>query len=641
MKKIYGIICFLALTFVGCKNDAIDIDKVATPEPFKTLSVTVSTTSAYEKYGLVDYQNYLGSNPGSYVGVTSLLYNSNGMLVDSVSSYSRTFNNISQSFGNLLSGEYTLITFETIVDASNGYKSNNWRLIDINKLETVQIHNEKYDRVDWQYSIGVSTNNIVINVSSDSQVSASPQPIGVLLDLGYENFAQSGYIWLGFELKNTASGYYLNPALSVTERYKYDDGYNAQNTWSSRGYFYESSGLPSSDSKKFYMLESGNIPYCFGATDELNESGGFSFHALPSDNAYFNFVDGEYYKAYAYYKGFGDDLATFVGSQSEFTSWRTKLLSAIADTPLYEEPYIVWGASASTVQAFMSSYEAFYDSPQEVRENLYGLTYYGKYKEAQIRYFFNTAVGDLSFVNVFWKPGVTSTYEVSSFLSNKGYSYEGSEDGVEYFSKEDINTGVKVLVNNSGYIVAQYYQLVSEEKPSQLFSLPYMQWGGSVSDVQAYMSSYSPGNNTAEQVDEYYRLWYYGKDSEIQIHYFFNNADGDLSFVNVFFAPEEAYDNIFDQLVKFGFSFVEYNQDDAIYWYWSSNYSTWAAVLENSSGYKYIQFFGGTSSNSRSRQMSVKKQTVEIKGSGSLSRKGTVKRFKGYDNLDVSQSIKM
>ena len=225
MKKILGLIGLVGILLTSCKNDAIEISRVPTPEPPKTLSLSISTTSAYEKYGLADYQNYLGSNSTTYIAVTSLLYNSSGTLVDSASSYSRTFNAISQSFSGLYNGSYTIITFETLVDSSNGFKSNNWQLKDINNISTVQVHNEKYNHVSWQYSVGVSTQVVEIN-SADRQIEISPKPIGVLLDFGYENYGKSGYIWTAFELKNVASGYNLNPSLSANERYTYDDGYN-------------------------------------------------------------------------------------------------------------------------------------------------------------------------------------------------------------------------------------------------------------------------------------------------------------------------------------------------------------------------------------------------------------------------------
>lgn len=533
MKKILGIIGLFGLVLMSCKNDAIDIEKTATPEPPKSLSISVSTTSAYEKYGLTDYQNYLGSNSNVYIGVTSLLYDSNGVLVDSVSSYSRTFNTLTQTIDDVYNGQYTLITFETFVDRTKGFMSNNWRLADVNKLETVQIHNEEYNVVDWQYSIGVSTSTVTVNSNTQTSVQANstPKAIGVLLDLGYENFNKSGYIWLGFELKNVASGYYLNPALSSTERYKYDDGYNAEHTWSSRGYFYNTSGLADSDSKKFYMLESGNIQYCFGATDSKNESGGLSFRALPSGNSYFNFVDGEYYKAYTIYTGYDDELETYVGSQSDFGDWRTKVINEIVNRSLFRIPYLVWGGSVSAVQSYMSGYTAGNNAP-EAKGDYYILWYYGKDRESEIDYYFKTNTGDLQYANVFFDSNIGED-EIQSQIVKDGFSlaYYDEDENVYYYLSSDENTVAAFFKNSDGDWIVRYYAFNAGggSSESTLFEAPCLDWGASKSSVKNYMSS--NGFELMNEGDSY--LYYNPKYKEKYTYMGFDSNS--LSFDIVYF----------------------------------------------------------------------------------------------------------
>lgn len=588
MKKIFGLIGLVGILLTSCKNDAIEIGRVPTPEPPKTLSLSISTTSAYEKYGLTDYQNYLGSNSTTYIAVTSLLYNSSGTLVDSASTYSRTFNAISQSFNGLYNGSYTIITFETLVDSSNGFKSNNWQLKDINNISTVQIHNEKYNHVSWQYSIGVSTQVVEIN-SADRQMEISPKPIGVLLDFGYENYGKSGYIWTAFELKNVASGYNLNPSLSANERYTYDDGYNAEHTWSNRGYFYNSSGLSNSDSDKFYMLESGNIQYCFAATDKLNDNGGFSFTCCPSDNAFFNFVDGEYYKVFAYYTGYGTPLYTFVGSKNDFSTWHANITLELAKIPLCEMPYLNWGASVNDVKSSMSSYTIINETPVALGSGLYRISYNGKDKEAQIGYLFNTESGDLAYVNVFWEPAAVTKKEVEDYLKSNGYSYTDGNNQESRYVSSDKKTNVSVLTNNEGLILAQFSQNV-------VFTTPYLIWGGSVSAVQSYMSLYTAGNDSPTASGDFYILWYYGKDKEAEIDYYFTNQSGGLYFVNVFFDSNVGEDEIQSKIVSDGFSLVDYDSSNNEYYYLSSDKKTYAAFLKNSQGYWLIQYFENASS---------------------------------------------
>ena len=462
------------------------------------------------------------------------------------------------------------------------------------------------------------------------QANSSPKAIGVLLDLGYENFNKSGYIWLGFELKNVASGYYLNPSLSSNERYKYDDGYNAEHTWSSRGSFYNSTGLPNSDSKKFYMLESGNIQYCYGATNTTNESGGFSFMALPSDNSYFNFVDGEYYKGYAYYKGFGDNLETYIGSQGDFSAWRTKVLNNIDATPVLGDFYMKWGTSVDDVKTNMKNYRIYDETPEALEGGLYRITYAGKNKEYQIGYLFNTESGDLAIVNVFWNPVVVTKSEVVDYLKTKGYTLLSSSDDETTLESKDKKTKVSVLINTGGYILAQFSANV-------LYRQPYLVWGGSVSAVKSYMSGYKAGNDAPETSGNYYLLWYYGKDKEIEIDYYFKTNTGNLQYVNVFFESTIGEDEIQSQFIQDGFSFALYDEDNNVYYYLSSDEKTVAAFMKNSEGYWVVQYYAYSSSGARTRNAMGTKSTFGLKGNIQLNRKANVE--KKYD--DVKYVVKL
>ena len=130
-----------------------------------------------------------------------------------------------------------------------------------------------------------------------------------------------------------------------------------------------------------------------------------------------------------------------------------------------------------------------------------------------------------------------------------------------------------------------------------LFDLPYLNWGGDVSEVQSYMKSYEPGNSTPEAKGDYYLLWYYGKDKELEIDYYFQTNSGNLTYVNVFFDPSIGEDEIKAEILADGFTFVKYDDSEQVNYYLSSDKKTYAAFYKNSQGYWLVQYFENSSSS--------------------------------------------
>ena len=471
---------------MSCKNDEIEIkvSETLTPEPQKSLKLNISTTTSYEKYGLDDYKNYLGSNESAYIAITSLLYNSNGNLVDSVSSYSRTFKTLYQNLEGLYNGSYTVVTFETLVDRGNNYKSEFWQLKDINSLESVQVYNVHYKdsvAVPWQYSIGVSTQKFEIN-SADQQIDLSPKPIGVLLDFEYDNFEKSGDVVVWFMLKNIATGYCLNPSLSPSERYTYDEGYNKNGYWSPRTEIRNDNGLPNSGKGKFYMLESGRLNYAFGDSEEY---GSFK-RECPSNDSYFDFTDGDYYKTYCYFTGYAYPLLTFVGTTSDFNTWKanmSKELDKLNSMPVCENPYIKWGATMSEVETYLQSKN--YSIMEKAEENS-ALAIWGKNKESAYVYYFDKS-GKLYYVNIFFAKVVTiaNLLEYAYSVPNMQHSYY--DDTYYYFISDDKKTGMTIWATTV-YNMLQFYDNTHSNDGDLSFAEPCLDWGTSMSSVKSFMS---------------------------------------------------------------------------------------------------------------------------------------------------------
>lgn len=492
MKKILGIIGLIGLILMSCKNDEIEIkvSETLTPEPQKSLKLNISTTTSYEKYGLDDYKNYLGSNESAYIAITSLLYNSSGNLVDSVSSYSRTFKTLYQNLEGLYNGSYTVVTFETLVDRGNNYKSEFWQLKDINSLESVQVYNVHYKdsvAVPWQYSIGVSTQKFEIN-SADQQIDLSPKPIGVLLDFEYDNFEKSGDVVVWFMLKNIATGYCLNPSLSPSERYTYDKGYNKNGYWSPRTEIRNDNGLPNSGKGKFYMLESGRLNYAFGDSEEY----GHFRRECPSNESYFDFTDGDYYKTYCYFTGYAYPLLTFVGTTSDFNTWKANMfkeLDKLNSKPLCEIPYIKWGATKSEVESYLQSKN--YSFMYEDEENS-ALAFWGKNKEFAYMYYFDES-GKLNFVNIFFTKAITISNLLEYAYSVPDMQWNTFSDYTYYFISNDNKTGMAIWATTF-YNILQFFDNTNNSNnanssdESLLFAEPCLDWGTSMLNVKSFMS---------------------------------------------------------------------------------------------------------------------------------------------------------
>lgn len=602
-KNLFVVFAFATLLCVSCNNETIGVDIKKTIR-YSDLILNISTTAAYEKYGMSSYQDYIGSNSSVRVGVTSLLYDSNGNLVGTKSSYEKTFSTVYHSFEKLTDGKYTIITFETLVNADNNNKSENWDLVDTENISTVKIKNIKYDIVPWQNSIGVAT--LSVDIASNQTVNVSPNPVGVLLDFSYENFDKSDYKWLGFELRNTASGYLLDPSLPTSQKYVYDYGYNEEHVWSGRAAFNkfsDSNGLGYSDSGKFYMLESGEIQYCFGLSNIKDENGLIRFDSYPlkTSSSYY-FKEGEYYNLYCYYTG---SVQTLIALKAEFGSIKDQLKDQISRMPLlYKEPYLVWGKSFSEVQSYMSEYE-MNEKPDTLSSGALRYTFRGKNKETEIGYLFtttSTTSTSLFIVNVFFNPKIVGDNEIANYLTEHGFQFWKNEDDGIYYSSEEKSTLARITTNDSGLRLVQFmwYSFI-------LCKLPCLNWGSSVADVKSYMNGYYLYDDTPEKIGDFYRLSYDGKYKELETGYYFTSESTGLEFVNVFFDPANVgEDEIASFLNKNEFELAL--QDEETSYYLSKDRKTVACFTTQSQGYylvKYYEFKGDSSRQALSRGFNV------------------------------------
>lgn len=382
MKKYFlFLVSAIVLAFISCA-DSEDVRVTYKHD----LSLTINTSSLYEKVSLSSFQDLLGSNKEYSIGFTTLLYNSNGALCERKDELTRDLQPLTVELYDLDQDNYTLITIQYLVNSKNNNQSDIWVLENTESLKDVRI-SAPNTKVLWYNCIGIFTQTI--NLNGNFQQTITPKLAGCFVNFRCENFEYSKYDRLGLCFKNAANGLYLNPELSQTESYYYKDGFNEKNTWNLKGFFDSEEGTWPSTEQTVFVLETGNINYCFAPSNKGDDNK-YYFKAYPSENEYFNFELGVFYEAYCYYKGAPTYVETFLGSGSELKQWYNNLDKGM--NPIFANPFMEWGASVKDVKNYMSSnnYTIWFDIEYKPENGLYYLGYNGKYRENSTQYVFKS-----------------------------------------------------------------------------------------------------------------------------------------------------------------------------------------------------------------------------------------------------------
>lgn len=323
MKRFF-LVSIVGIAMLSCNNEKIETNIVKTPEPFVTLSYNVSTSSTYEPFGIDDYKNkWLGNSYNYQIGVFTYVYNSMGERVDSAFSTTKTFAQIQQSF-KLPKGSYTIVTAETLVNGDYNNESDYWTFVNTEKLTTSEMKlyktSDNLGIVGMDGVIGYSSK--IVNLDSDLTETASPSPLGAIVSVEAYKFNESNFTFLTLNTKNRPIGLKLNPNLNRDERYSWED-YTDETTWEWR-LLLGGEKLADSYSAKIYLLESGNITWCFGPTTWNEEIEWFDkWRGWPSNSgANATLKDGGVYYAGIIFHASGNSCSTFWGdNKSEYLNW--------------------------------------------------------------------------------------------------------------------------------------------------------------------------------------------------------------------------------------------------------------------------------------------------------------------------------
>ena len=454
MKKIiFATLALASLLVISCKNDDIEILKV---DPNHKLTLNIASSALYDTFDRSSYENvWLSKSYNYYVCITSLVYNDSGELVDSISSYIKTFQTVQQTF-DLVEGNYTIVSYETLVDGDNNYVSDYWNLEGAQNLSTVMLKkSEKESYILWDGIIGVASKTV--NLLSDITVSLSPSAIGSLLTIEIANFDKSDFQFVALNTKNVPIGYMLSP--NVAEKYVYSE-YLERNTWEWRGFFYHEDSFESDETTTVYIIENGRVNWCFGPSTVDSEGNINPWTAYPNNSTYYTFQDGGDYYAYCRFRGAGKGCDANLGTYSEIQSWYNNLAPLSSD--LIPNLYMSWGGNVSTVQSYMSGYTMTTGTSGRAvlqDDGSYMIDYKGKNQESRIMYYFTSATTGLFDADVQYNKNSVSSSDILTYL-NTNYNYLGEESGMYVYCTSDYKTYVLFFeidgVWNIGFVDVSY-----------------------------------------------------------------------------------------------------------------------------------------------------------------------------------------
>lgn len=215
MKKIlFALVALVTMLFSSCSNDAIEI---STEGKKFDITVNVSTQDMYDKFDITDdiTEKFLRENKAA-IGVFSFLYDKNGKLVTSKNNSNGVFGSITQEFPNIVEGEYTIVTVETLVSV-NG-EMDNWAFSQKENLSTLAIM-QLDPEVYFPYVLGVSSQEFTL--SNNRSISITPNPIGSLINVFFYDFNRYTDVEnLGFGTHDCIQSYKLNPKLSRNDKFE-------------------------------------------------------------------------------------------------------------------------------------------------------------------------------------------------------------------------------------------------------------------------------------------------------------------------------------------------------------------------------------------------------------------------------------
>ena len=234
MKKfLYSLLGFAALFTASCTNDDINIEK---RDSVNDVNVTVSLSNFFSSYNYEDTRHGLSaasdyrtfnSEYDLYIQVRTLVYDRNGLLIDSLLNYSTNTNAVTSTL-QLPAGGYTIVSTLTFADETSGDDASWWYLVNKDRLSTATLRSRNR-QTKWCI-MSYDAKQVTVSSNQTTSISMTPQPIGALGYFYLENFwcvnestypqiSDNGIRSLCLYSQNIANEYKLDP--NAVDKYIY------------------------------------------------------------------------------------------------------------------------------------------------------------------------------------------------------------------------------------------------------------------------------------------------------------------------------------------------------------------------------------------------------------------------------------
>lgn len=451
MKKyLFGLVALLCGVLSSCTNSE-EIEIVKSHE----LVFEINTQSIYDEFGLTNnIKNQLLRDKNYAVAVKSLIYDENGALVDSMTTYAYDTNSMQQTYKKLPYGQYTGIFIETLV-YSDTKLPKHYRIAGAAKLSTLEI--KQIDAPYWYAIIGVKDQKFTFGDNAE-KIYVTPKTLGHIINCNFYNWTKSSSVNLAIGTEEIYEGYRLDPSIAEENRYS--------TTLMESDTFYPLGDTKvSDDTERFdiYVLgKSLTYTLYYQTTQNANTT---SWNYLKNYRTINNLKTGEI--SYIGYAFSNDEKGTVYGYHGDYNGmaqWYNNIVLGTGGMvgDLVPELYMTWGGSVTNVQASMKDYTMTQGSSGRAvlqGDGSYAISYRGKGKENKIIYSFTSATTGLFEVDVQYSKSDVSSSDILDYLNNN-YIHLADEAGTYMYCTNDAATFVLFFeidgVWNIGFVDADH-----------------------------------------------------------------------------------------------------------------------------------------------------------------------------------------
>lgn len=461
MKKIIiTAISLLTLILVtSCTNEEILIEKVGRKY---NLALNVSTQGLYDQFDLTYSirENYLRDG-SRQIGVFTFVYDEKGDLIQKEQRYLNNFNTTNIQLYDLIEGQYTIVTVETLVNPDDNFSIESFTLDDDEKLSTLKITNKKEldkNGIEWPVIanapevIGTSSNKVFL--LEDMSLDINPLAIGSVVGFMHYNWEKTEIVTIGWATNDVLNYYSLNPSLNKDARYNKD--------LATSGKTNVRRIMNVNDNPEIYygvyVLEKDMV-FKIVYQDSDNQGTG---KVYVTKSQYQPIKDGQQYYIGTYLGADNSIYYNLFENVTELNNWKIELDNTVGPygktgANLYTIPYTNWSeGTVSAVKNYMTGISLSEDITLQDNGN-YRLTYFDPSNGGILYWYdFKTRTTGLTDSYVIVSKESVTLDKVISELKNEGYELVTQEEDEYLFVNSNQTTAV-YMYDIGTLIVINYY----------------------------------------------------------------------------------------------------------------------------------------------------------------------------------------